>query len=188
MAWSRGFSLHHVACVYRWGWLLLCFFWGRMSESEKFLRVSNYSTRGLADGVKKITPGLRHSSEVSVISCVFFRHVPMSLNDSTPRLPPPAPRLDTRKRGRERERLRASVQLKQLMTVALFRPPLAAGPRRFVGKGSPALLFFLDPRTVPRNHALMTPGQVRPLRSTLMPSTKTVVFAATAGASPGLGD
>ena len=45
-----------------------------------------------------------------------------------------------------------------------------------------------NPRTVPRNQELMTPGQVRPLSSTLMPSTNTAVLATRAEASPGLGD
>ena len=42
-------------------------------------------------------------------------------------------------------------------------------------------------RTVPRNHELMTPGHVSPFSSTLIPPVKTTVFAAAAGAKPGLG-
>ena len=49
-------------------------------------------------------------------------------------------------------------------------------------------LLLPIPRTVPRNHELRTPGQVRPLSRTLIPSPNTVVLAATAGPSPGLGD
>ena len=44
-----------------------------------------------------------------------------------------------------------------------------------------------SPRTVPRNHELMTPGHVSPFSSTLIPPVKTTVFAAAAGAKPGLG-
>lgn len=134
--------MHHVACVYRWGWLFRCFFLGRMSESEKFLLVSNYSTRGLADGVKKITPGLRHSSEVSVISCAFFRHVPTTLNDSNPRLPPPGTQA---RYAKEREREREAESQCAVETVGdgcAFPAPSRGGATTFCGNGLAGSTFL----------------------------------------------